>query len=111
MAKAVKKRNRSVNNVAPIERTILFGKENYTLIIAGLVVVIIGFILMSGGSQDNPDVWNAEEIYSFRRITLAPMVVLAGLGLVIFSIFKTPSSIPQPPASTQTEGDEDIIAE
>ena len=109
MAKTAARKNKTPE--AP-QRTILFGKENYALIVAGLVVVIIGFFLMAGGAQNDPDVWNAEEIYSFRRITLAPMVVLLGLGLVIFSIFKTPSNFPvaTPVAEKTSDSDEDIIA-
>jgi ABC-type transport system involved in multi-copper enzyme maturation permease subunit len=108
MAKTAARKNKTPE--AP-QRTILFGKENYALIVAGLVVVIIGFFLMAGGAQNDPDVWNAEEIYSFRRITLAPMVVLLGLGLVIFSIFKTPSNIPVATVAEEApDSDEDIIA-
>lgn len=62
-------------------------KMNYYLIILGVVVIIIGFILMSGGKYTDPDVFNGDELYSFRRITLAPIVVLLGFGIEIFAIF------------------------
>ena len=65
----------------------LFGKENYKFLIIGLVVIAIGFILMSGSSNNNPEVWNAD-IMSFRRIRLAPTVVLIGFGITIYSIFR-----------------------
>ena len=65
----------------------IFGKQNYILMGAGLGFVIIGFMLMSGGAQPD-DAWNAEEIYSFRRTVLAPFVILAGLVVEIFAIFK-----------------------
>ncbi|MCZ8144749.1 DUF3098 domain-containing protein [Flavobacterium sp.] len=65
----------------------LFKKENYTVLIIGLAVIALGFILMSGSSNDNPAEWNAD-IMSFRRIRLAPTVVLAGFGIVIYSIFR-----------------------
>ena len=65
-------------------------KENYLLMIIGLVVIIIGFILMVGGKSDDPNVFNEEEIFSFRRITLAPMVVLAGFIFEIWAIMKKP---------------------
>ena len=61
------------------------------LILIGLVVVILGFILMSGGGSDDPAVFN-EAIFSFRRITLAPVVVLAGYGIVMYAILKRPKS-------------------
>lgn len=65
----------------------IFGKQNYILMGAGLVLVIIGFLLMSGGAQPD-DSWNPNEIYSFRRTVLAPIVILAGLVVEIFAIFK-----------------------
>ncbi|MFT5834291.1 MAG: hypothetical protein ACI97N_001929 [Cognaticolwellia sp.] len=65
----------------------IFGKQNYILMGAGLGLVIIGFLLMSGGSQA-ADSWNPDEIYSFRRTVLAPIVILAGLVVEIFAIFK-----------------------
>lgn len=63
----------------------LFGANNYKILIIGLVVIAIGFILMSGGSNENPNVFN-EEVFSFRRIRLAPTVVLIGFGITIYSI-------------------------
>lgn len=65
----------------------LFGKENYKILIIGLVVIALGFILMSGGANEDPNVFN-EDVYSFRRIRLAPTVVLIGFGITIYSILK-----------------------
>ena len=65
----------------------LFGAANYKILIIGLVVIAIGFILMSGGANENPNVFN-EEVYNFRRIRLAPTVVLIGFGITIYSILK-----------------------
>lgn len=65
----------------------LFGKTNYVVLLIGLVVIGLGFLLMSGGGSDDPNVFS-EEIFNFRRIRLAPTVVLAGFGVVIYSIFK-----------------------
>ena len=65
----------------------LFEKENYTILLAGIGVIILGFILMSGGGSDDPNVWN-DDIFSFRRIRLAPTLVLIGFGITIYSIFK-----------------------
>lgn len=66
------------------------GKENYKLLILGFVVIIIGFLLMIGGKSDDPNVFNKDEIFSFRRITLAPLVVLAGFIFEIWAIMKKP---------------------
>ncbi len=60
---------------------------NYKLLAIGLVVIIIGFVLMAGGGSDDPNVFN-EDVYSFRRITLAPIVVLAGFIFEIYAIMK-----------------------
>ena len=65
----------------------LFRATNYEILIIGLVVVALGFILMSGGANENPNVFN-EEVYNFRRIRLAPTVVLIGFGITIYSILK-----------------------
>ena len=77
------------------KRELAFGKENYQLFIAAVVVVIIGYLLMVGGGSDDPNVFNKEEIFSFRRITLAPIVVLIGLGLGFYSILKKPKDQPK----------------
>ena len=63
----------------------LFGATNYKILIIGLVVIALGSILMSGGANENPNVFN-EEVYNFRRIRLAPTVVLIGFGITIYSI-------------------------
>lgn len=65
----------------------LFEKVNYNTLLIGIAVIGIGFILMSGGGSDDPKVFN-EDVFSFRRIRLAPTVVLIGFGITIYSIFK-----------------------
>jgi hypothetical protein len=65
----------------------LFEKANYKILLIGIAVIALGFILMSGGGSDNPKVFN-EDVFSFRRIRLAPTVVLIGFGITIYSIFK-----------------------
>lgn len=67
--------------------TFPFGKENYKLMIIGVAVVAMGMLLMTGGSPENPAEFS-EDIFSFRRITLAPIVIIAGYGIVLFSIIK-----------------------
>lgn len=66
-----------------------FSKENYKLLIIGVVIIVVGFILMIGGGAESPDKFNPE-IFSFRRITLAPVVALAGFIFVIYAIMKKP---------------------
>ena len=65
-----------------------FGKENYVILIVGVVLVIIGYMLMIGGGSDDPAQFHAEEIFSFRRITLSPIVILLGFVVVLFGIMK-----------------------
>jgi hypothetical protein len=67
----------------------LFDKTNYKILLIGIAVIAIGFILMSGGGSDDPKVFN-DAIFNFRRIRLAPTVVLIGFGITIYSIFKSP---------------------
>ena len=64
---------------------------NYKLMLIGLGIIILGFILMSGGGSDDPNVFN-ETMFNFRRITLAPILVLAGFGFEIYAIMKKPKN-------------------
>ncbi len=66
----------------------VFGKDNYIFIISGVIVTLIGFILMIGGGSDDPNVFNEEELFSKTRITIAPLMVIAGYGIVIYGIMK-----------------------
>ncbi len=70
----------------------LFGKENYTWIVIGLIIIALGLILMAGGKSDDPNQFDAQQVYSFRRITLAPILILLGLGIEIFAIFRKPKA-------------------
>jgi len=70
--------------------TNLFGKENYVWIIAGLAVIALGLILMAGGKSDDPNVFDPKEVYSTTRITIAPILILLGLALEVFAIFRKP---------------------
>lgn len=67
----------------------LFDKVNYKFLLIGIAVIAIGFILMSGGGSTNPAVFS-EDIFSFRRIRLAPTLVLIGFGITIYSILINP---------------------
>ncbi|HQV61768.1 MAG: DUF3098 domain-containing protein [Chitinophagaceae bacterium] len=67
----------------------MFSKDNYIWMLAGLVLIAIGMFLMSGGkSNTDPTVFNKEAVYSTTRITVAPILILAGLVVEIFAIFK-----------------------
>lgn len=65
----------------------LFDKSNYKFLLIGLGVIALGFILMSGGGSEDPKVFD-EAVFSFRRIRLAPTIVLIGFGIAIYSIMK-----------------------
>lgn len=64
-------------------------RENYILLLIGFAIIMLGFILMMGGKSDDPNVFN-EKIFSFRRITLAPIMVLFGFIFEIWAIMKKP---------------------
>jgi hypothetical protein len=70
----------------------LFGKENYRWMVIGLAVILLGLLLMIGGKSKDPNVFNPSDVYSFRRITVAPILILAGLVLEIVGIFKKPKA-------------------
>ncbi len=76
------------NNIQPPQ--FLFGKKNYLFMLIGLAVIALGFVLMAGGGSDDPTVFN-EEIYNWRRIRLAPTLVLIGLGIEIYAILLNPN--------------------
>jgi len=92
---STKKQNQPVTKTAnPVDVNVkagefAFGKENYRLMLIGLVFIIIGFILMIGGGSDDPNVFNPE-IFNFRRLTIAPILILAGYAIEIFAIMKKP---------------------
>ncbi|WP_306349800.1 DUF3098 domain-containing protein [Flavobacterium sp. '19STA2R22 D10 B1'] len=67
----------------------LFEKVNYKILLIGIAVIALGFILMAGGSANDPAVFS-EDIFNFRRIRLAPTTVLIGFGITIYSILKNP---------------------
>ncbi|WP_405293901.1 DUF3098 domain-containing protein [Algibacter sp. Ld11] len=69
--------------------TFVFGKKNYKFMFIGLAIIALGFILMSGGGSDDPAVFNPE-IFSWRRIRLAPMLILLGFGIQVYAILLNP---------------------
>jgi hypothetical protein len=70
----------------------LFTKDNYIWMIAGIIVMALGIILMAGGKSDDPNVFRDNEVYSTRRITIAPILILLGLGVEVYAIFKKPKT-------------------
>ena len=86
MAKDIKKPQAKTTDAADNQKVMPFGRMNYILVIVGIALIALGFILMIGGGSSNPDVFN-EEIFNFRRLTLAPILVLAGFVVEIVAIF------------------------
>ncbi|MDG1571752.1 DUF3098 domain-containing protein [Robiginitalea sp. M366] len=74
---------------AKSKREFVFQKRNYLFMFVGLVFIALGYILMAGGGSDDPAVFNPD-IYSFRRIRLAPALVLIGLGIEVYAILASP---------------------
>jgi hypothetical protein len=68
----------------------MFGRDNYIWMLIGLVVIAIGMFLMAGGKSADPAVFNPKEVYSTTRITIAPILILLGLVIEIYAIFKQP---------------------
>ena len=79
-------------NKKPLHRqdlNFVFEKKNYVVMGIGLAIIALGFILMAGGGSDDPNVFN-EEIYNFRRIRLAPALVLIGFAVEVYAILLNP---------------------
>lgn len=68
----------------------LFDKENFKWMLIGVGILILGFVLLAGGGSDDPNVFNASEVYSARRITVAPIIILIGIAVEIYAIFRQP---------------------
>lgn len=107
-----------IKKTAPVQRTVkkesswnsdksglLFGRQNFIYIGIGLALIGLGLLLMSGGAMPDPNVWEPERIYSFTRITLAPMCMVAGFVIVGLGIFKKSA-----PAGTTTTEDNNSAA-
>jgi uncharacterized membrane protein len=67
----------------------IFGRQNYKFMFIGIALIALGFILMAGGGSDDPNVFNPE-IFNFRRIRLAPTLILIGFGIQIYAILLNP---------------------
>ena len=73
------------------KRPFVFDRSNYKYLLIGLGLNVIGFLLMIGGASPSPDEFNADELFSHRRITIAPIVIVLGYGVILYSIMKKPS--------------------
>ncbi|HEY0609403.1 MAG TPA: DUF3098 domain-containing protein [Chitinophaga sp.] len=86
-----------VKETKPAEKVItdsrpLFAKDNFKIMLAGLAVIVVGFLLMLGGASNDPNNFKPEEVYSFRRITLAPIVIVLGLLIEVYAIMRKPKA-------------------
>jgi uncharacterized membrane protein len=70
----------------------LFAKENYTWMIIGAVVIALGMFLMSGGKNTDPNVFDTNQVYGTTRITIAPILIVIGLLIEVYAIFKKPKT-------------------
>ncbi len=70
----------------------IFTKDNYMWMLGGLVIMAIGMFLMAGGKSKDPSVFDKDAVYSTTRITIAPILILAGLAIEIFAIFRKPKT-------------------
>ena len=71
-----------------VNKTLVFGRKNYQWVAIGLVLIGIGMLLMIGGYNENPAVWDESKIYGLRRTLLAPIIILTGLAVEMYAIFK-----------------------
>ena len=86
MAKEITKTKAKTTDAADNQKVMPFGKMNYILVIVGIALIALGFILMIGGGSTDPNVFN-EEMFNTRRLTIAPILVLAGFVVEIVAIF------------------------
>jgi len=78
-----------IKYLRPYKKEFLFDKTNYKYVMIGIFFIVVGFILMYGGGSDDPNVFS-DEIYSFRRIRVAPALILIGFGIQVYAILKSP---------------------
>jgi DUF3098 family protein len=88
---AEKKKNTTIKEATPMPD--MFNRENYIWMAAGIIVMAIGFFIMGGGKSKDPNVFDPNQVYSTTRITIAPILILAGFVIEIFAIFRTKSKV------------------
>jgi uncharacterized membrane protein len=84
----VRRPEKSENIFTAGSREFIFGKQNFIYMGIGLGLILLGLVAMTGGAMPDPNKWEPERIYSFRRITLAPILMVAGFVVIIIGIFK-----------------------
>jgi hypothetical protein len=82
---------KQVTTISPSNSN-LFEKQNLWLMLLGVAVIAIGMLLMVGGRSKDPNVFNYDEVYSTLRISVAPVLIIIGLGIEIYAIFKKPKT-------------------
>lgn len=88
-----KKTTTSNSNTQPLgNQTFLFDKNNYMWMIGGVILIVLGYFLMSGGKSEDPAQFDYNTIYSARRVTIAPILILIGFAIEIYAIMKKPST-------------------
>ncbi len=85
----------SDSNRETAPNTLAFSKENYYIILGGVGLLVLGYLLMIGGGSDDPKQYNPE-IFSAQRITVAPITLLLGFGVVLYGIMKSPKEVVAP---------------
>lgn len=89
---AEKKPATTTTTVKTSSTTSLFDKQNLWLMLLGVGIIALGMLLMVGGRSADPNTFNYDEVYSTRRITIAPILIIIGLGIEIYAIFKKPKT-------------------
>lgn len=89
---AEKKPATTTTTVKATTTTSLFDKQNLWLMLLGVGIIALGMLLMVGGRSADPNTFNYDEVYSTRRITIAPILIIIGLGIEIYAIFKKPKT-------------------
>ena len=88
---ATKLKSEIPSKQVPVQQ-VLFNKENYILMLAGLALLAIGFILMAGGKSTDPKVFDPKVVYSTTRITVAPILIILGFIIEVVAIMKKPKT-------------------
>lgn len=78
----------SEKNIKETDLHFGFRKENYKLLLIGLIINVIGFLLMIGGGSDDPNVFKADELFSRTRLTISPILIITGYVIIIFAIMR-----------------------
>ena len=86
--KKIEKKKTSKHSLGVVDHSPLFTRDNYIWMIIGAVVIAVGMMVMGGGKSPDPNVFNPKEVYSTTRITIAPVLIVLGLIIEVYAIFK-----------------------